>query len=211
MEDELIVLSEKNQPVYVQPVKPEAEDPLKSESRTPVKRTPPKSFSIKNVITGASADDETPKNHGSKAEPTPEVPPLIDAELEDEGVLEAEAPFDQNDLDKAWNEYTTSYLKDKPKYSSITNNYKPILKDDYVLQISFENSFQQELFREFKHEMAIFLRKKLNNALISFAEEVNEQENSKTKIYTVDDKFRFMSQKNPNIIKLKQQLNLDFD
>jgi DNA polymerase-3 subunit gamma/tau len=132
-------------------------------------------------------------------------------EVEDEEIQDSETPFDEKELEEAWDYYSKSFLKDKPKYSSIINNYKPVLKDDYVLLISFENSFQLELFREFKHELAIFLRKKLNNSLISFAEEVVEQENSKTKIYTVDDKFRFMSQKNPNLIKLKQQLNLDFD
>lgn len=107
--------------------------------------------------------------------------------------------------------FTKSKLSEKQSYASILNSYHPVLSEDYVLVISFETSLQLELFKEIKHDLAVFLRSKLNNSLISISENVSEQDNSKAKVYTVDDKFRFLSQKNPALLKFKQQFNLDFD
>jgi len=50
----------------------------------------------------------------------------------------------------------------------------------------------------------------LNNNLIDIIEEVDEKAVGSAKPYTADDKFKFMCQKNPTLVKLRQQLNLDF-
>jgi len=67
------------------------------------------------------------------------------------------------------------------------------------------------LFNEIKNDLLLFIRKNLDNKALAFDVTVQVQENGKNKLYTVEDKFKFLSDKNPNLIKLKQQLNLDFD
>jgi len=206
----LLILKDKPTPEYSAP-RIESGDPLKLEKRPSATRVVPKSFSIKNIISGVPAEPEkkTIQNPKEELQTENQVIPLH--EIEEEEIVDADTPFDQLELDAAWISFIDSNLREKPKYASLINNYKPILADEYVLQISFENTFQLELFREIKHDLGIYLRKKLNNSIISISETVVEQENSKNKIYTVDDKFRYLSQKNPALVKFKQQLNLDFD
>ncbi len=87
----------------------------------------------------------------------------------------------------------------------------PSLTDELVIQVQLETALQQELFKEIKHDLLFYLRKNLGNSIVTINEMVVEQDSSKNKLYTVDDKFRYLSEKNPVLIKLKQQLNLDFD
>jgi DNA polymerase-3 subunit gamma/tau len=57
-----------------------------------------------------------------------------------------------------------------------------------------------------------FLRKELHNDLIELEEKIIEDSgNGAKKLYTTEDKYKYMSQKNPALEQLKQDFNLDFE
>lgn len=166
----------------------------------------PKSISIKDALSGKKTVDK----------------PIVDSEelvLEyaaevdgnDEVGDESQNTFGQDELDEVWQKYIKTFLSDKPRFSSLMHNYLPTLKPDFVIGIEVESTLQVEMFKEIKSEVTLFLRTELENRDINL--EVNEvaNDNASGKIYTVEDKFKYLSQLNPNIIKFKQLLNLDFD
>jgi peptidyl-tRNA hydrolase len=54
-----------------------------------------------------------------------------------------------------------------------------------------------------------YLRKNLANGAIEVIVKVNKNQELK-KAYTDEEKFREMAEENPNILKLRQQFDLDF-
>lgn len=91
------------------------------------------------------------------------------------------------------------------------SNYSPLLESDQIISIEFESQLQVDLFNEIKNDLILFLRRTLDSKGLTINSIINVQENGKNKLYTVEDKFKFLSEQNPKIINLKQQLNLDFD
>jgi len=79
------------------------------------------------------------------------------------------------------------------------------------IRVAFDSQLQEEMFNEIKNDLIVFLKKKLENNAISIETSIKAQENQKNKLYTVEDKFKYLSELNPQLIRLKQQLNLDFD
>jgi hypothetical protein len=114
-------------------------------------------------------------------------------------------------LETQWQFFNQSHLADRPRYSSLMSNYQPILAENFTIIVELESQLQLDMFNEFKNELLLFLRKKLDNKTITLSLKTHIVEETKGKIYTVEDKFKYLSQLNPSIINLKKQLNLDFE
>jgi DNA polymerase-3 subunit gamma/tau len=75
-----------------------------------------------------------------------------------------------------------------------------------------QNANQEEDFTKFlKPDLLMFLRKELKNDNISIETMLIKSDKDSGKPYTQEEKFDFMSEKNPNLKILKQQLGLDFE
>ena len=73
------------------------------------------------------------------------------------------------------------------------------------------NSAQIDDFnKNIKTDLVNFLNIKLNDSSISVNVILEEQQEKKI-IYTAEDKFQHLINKNPELLKLKQQFNLDFE
>lgn len=114
---------------------------------------------------------------------------------------------------QAWNNFAEQIQKEKPAHFSLMQVYKPILKENNSIVIQYEGQIQVELFSEIKKDLLTYLKKSLGSLNIEIIEEIVDkiEDNGKPRLYTPDDKFRFMVERNPNLLRLKQQLNLDFD
>jgi len=114
---------------------------------------------------------------------------------------------------QAWNNFAEQIQKDKPAHYSLMQVYKPILKEKNTIVIRFEGQIQVELFSEIKKDLLTHLKKSLGTLNVEISEEVVEsiEDAGKPRLYTPDDKFRFMAERNPALLRLKQQLNLDLD
>jgi DNA polymerase-3 subunit gamma/tau len=93
-------------------------------------------------------------------------------------------------------------------YAAMTTR-KPILKDNFQVELFVDNKSQVEELMEQRTEIHEFLRKGLKNGGIEITFTV-EKNIKKRKAYTDDEKFARMAEKNPALLKLKKELGLDF-
>lgn len=122
-------------------------------------------------------------------------------------------PFNIEDLLKKWNEYVENIKDEMPRMYSTLKNQQPLIIEAGFLELEMKNNAQAEDFRtKVKPALMNFLRKELHNDLIELEEKIIE-DNGKgaKKLYTTEDKYKYMSQKNPALEQLKQDFNLDFE
>ena len=119
--------------------------------------------------------------------------------------------FSEEELQNAWAEYALM-LKEKKRNNlfSTLNKRKPVLKENFVIEFSVDNSLQAEEINKEKSELLAFLKMKLNNKLITIKPEVLESKNKPDEAYTPVEKFRKMAEKNPALDTLRKQFDLEF-
>ncbi len=119
--------------------------------------------------------------------------------------------FSREELMEKWLRFAEVMRKEKPRMATTLKASNPVIKDDFVIEIEMSNSVQEDDFNlMIKADLSNFLRQELKNDNIKIVTFVPETNKEKT-LYTDEDKYKYLSEKNPNINKLKQRLNLDFE
>jgi len=95
-------------------------------------------------------------------------------------------------------------------YSALTS-YKPVLQADNVLLITVGNTVLEKELNDRRNMLLEFLRDELKNDFITMQVTVTEQPTEIKKYMTDRDKLDAMAAQNPNVKKLKDQLNLELD
>jgi len=124
-----------------------------------------------------------------------------------------DAPFTIEQLESKWNDFAEQIKADRPRIATTMFTKKPVLRPGNIIELSLENSTLKEDFvNSVKPNLVAFLRNALLNDSITLNLIVDEAgENGKKKLYTPEDKFHYLTKKNPALGKLKQQFNLDFE
>ena len=119
--------------------------------------------------------------------------------------------FSIEELMENWLRFAEMMRKEKPRMATTLKASNPVIKDDFVIEIEMSNKVQEDDFNlMIKADLANFLRQELKNdnlKIVTFVPETNKEK----ALYTDEDKYKYLSEKNPNINKLKQRLNLDFE
>jgi len=119
--------------------------------------------------------------------------------------------FSIEELMENWLRFAEMMRKEKPRMATTLKASNPVIKDDFVIEIEMSNKVQEDDFNlMIKADIANFLRQELKNdnlKIVTFVPETNKEK----ALYTDEDKYKYLSEKNPNINKLKQRLNLDFE
>lgn len=188
-------------------VKNDAPKPVDSSVNEPivkpqVRNSAPKSFSIK-VVNG-----------------TPPVKPLESVEVETELSIDDAGTFpdldeaipdiNEDNLKENWLLFANRVKESNPNHSSILQAHLPELVNELQIGIVLTSQLHVDLFLEIKPDLLLFLRNQYKSKMITIAETIEELQIQNSKPYTTEDKFKFMLQKNPTLVKLKQDLNLDF-
>jgi len=150
------------------------------------------SFSIKDAMKGSVA----------KTEKTQEVTPIA--------IQETDTPFTQEQMLEKWNSFAESIKEEKARLYNTMTSQNPELKEDFSIELILSNELQQQLIFEAMSSILKYLHEELKNTNIKINTIVTEDKIEK-KIYTNDDKYNFLSEKNPNLNLLRDQLNLDFN
>lgn len=119
--------------------------------------------------------------------------------------------YTKDELMTVWREYAED-IRTQGKtslYVTLTKN-DPELLDDFVVELALDNSTQEEVLMEERTNFLEFLRDKLNNTEITLRTQLNKQA-SELKTNTPRDRYIKLVEKNPNLDKLRQQLDLDID
>ncbi len=168
---------------------PKAEEP-KAELPPIPKTKIPSSFSIKDFN-----KKEEAKNN-------------IHPSLEDTSNLPTD-PFDQEKLDEVWTAHLDSLKTTLPGFTSALLKYKPELKDHFLIEFKIDNKIIANDHINIA-DLQRHLKEKLNNFKISLKPVVVENQ-IKDVAYTDKDKFEKMIERNPDILKLKNKLDLEID
>ncbi len=169
------------------PVQPKAESAIPAST---VKQSggPAFGFSIKGI--------------GAIKESTVEEPAATIPELRNN--------FSQELLESVWNEIVAATPHDPVVYYLAISNYKPVLKEDFVIEQRVENKMMEEALIEKRPDLYAILRQRLNNNVLSIQVVVNPSV-EKAKVYTPMEKYNLMAGINPALNELRTQLDLEIE
>lgn len=120
--------------------------------------------------------------------------------------------FSRSDLIREWKAYVLKIKDEKPRLYNSLLSREPGLGEHFSVLVEFDNQAQMESFNlTVKPYLKNHLMRELKNTEIEIICTLAEKEEQGKKLYTEQEKFDFLSKKNPDLIKMKQQFNLDFD
>jgi DNA polymerase III subunit gamma/tau len=118
--------------------------------------------------------------------------------------------FTEEQAREAWSAFASKLEQDQPRMFSMLTVNTPTLGANYQVNFNVNNNLQLDAFNQIKHQLLYYLKDQLQNQSIDIQASVPE-ETTNNKLYTPADKFNRMVEKNPDLNKLKQQFNLDFE
>ncbi|MFT6797934.1 MAG: DNA polymerase-3 subunit gamma/tau [Nonlabens sp.] len=120
-----------------------------------------------------------------------------------------EEVFTQEQLSLVWAKYV-EHLKERGQLilASIINADQPVLKGTTVM-LRFPNKSMKEDLEKSQGQILVYLKRELNNYLIDFEIAVDKNVTKKY-VYTDQDKFTKLVEKNPAVDLLRRTFDLDF-
>lgn len=124
---------------------------------------------------------------------------------------ESKMDFNADSLLKYWNDYAIK-IKNENKINifTIMTSYPPRLLPNFIIELDIENKLQDDLLQIEKVELLNFLRAELKNFSIDLQTRILEQIQKK-RLYTSNEKYQHMLEKNPNLEEFRKRFNLDLD
>jgi DNA polymerase-3 subunit gamma/tau len=129
---------------------------------------------------------------------------------EDTARNETATPFTPAELALAWDDFAETLKNQYPHLYSTLKNSRPALLEDWNISFTIDNKVLEEELTSHKTEMMEFLRTRLNNFRIRLQTNIAEVQKTR-KPYTDREKFDLMAEKNPNLRKLRETLDLDIE
>jgi hypothetical protein len=152
------------------------------------------------------------KDLGLKPEPTVTESPtsVLEEEVEVPHAERNLRPFTQQALDNAWKD-AEQLFHDAPMVKSLVQTVLPVLDGDAVIRVSLENDLQQTLMLAERDRLVPFLRQVLQNDSIKLQTVVQEGSVNAKLVYTPDERFAFLLEKNPHLDEFRREFQLDIE
>jgi DNA polymerase III subunit gamma/tau len=133
--------------------------------------------------------------------------------VEDPEEVKENKPLSLEQLNKSWNLFTVQIREDRPRMAVSLKNVQPQIQDNALISLSFNNRSQLDDFNNnTRFELEKFLRNEMHNGEITLEAHVTESEDAQNaKLYTSEEKFRYLSQKYPVLNTFRQKLNLELE
>lgn len=137
---------------------------------------------------------------GTVAEPSETIgKPVPDSEFTPEELLDS------------WNSFAQTVKDESPRISITLSSVTPGILPDKSIELKLDNSALKETFdHNYKSKLENHLRESLRNAGIKITTVVESTERGDI-LYSVDQKFNHLANKNPALKDLKKTFNLDFE
>lgn len=117
--------------------------------------------------------------------------------------------FDEAQLHQAWQTFSESFIK-SPRMTTFFNTNKPTLLDNFQIQIAVNNKLQRESIENQLDKLQNFLRQQLRNGALQIVFK-EAAATAQQKVFTPEDKLKFLLEKNPKMVELKNKFMLDFN
>jgi DNA polymerase-3 subunit gamma/tau len=116
-------------------------------------------------------------------------------------------------LSLAWNSFSDQIREKRPRMAVTLKAVQPVILEKNLIAVELNNRTQLDDFNSStRMELEKFLRSELQNPGISIqANLVEQDENQQVKLYTSEEKFRYLSKKNPGLENFRQKLNLELE
>ena len=117
--------------------------------------------------------------------------------------------FEDFELKIKWKDFANDLSRqNKENLASILQSNEPSLGNDFKITYDVPSNSSKNELREIKGDLLIYLKNIFKNDLIEIDFLVNKS-NSKEYFSTPEERFKKLSDLNPNLIKLKKDLKLD--
>ncbi len=129
-----------------------------------------------------------------------------------EEIITGEKDFSADNLHKAWNDFASTQQTDgRFTLHTALSKRKPELKENYSVHFTIDNGAVEKDINAIRQELLTFLRKKLNNGKIALSTTVDRDASKGKSPYTPREKFEHLAAKNPALLQLKKQMDLEID
>lgn len=126
---------------------------------------------------------------------------------------EARENFSAEDFKTAWKKLADKIKDSQSEGSSMVyaamSTHEPKVNPDFSVELAVDNKSQLEEMTLKRTDLHDFLRKNLKNGAIEIRFSIQKDLKQK-KAYTDEEKFNKMAEENPNLLKMKKELGLDF-
>ena len=121
-------------------------------------------------------------------------------------------PFSYDDLKMAWRKTAFRFKENglDTLFTAMTTR-DPNLGADNLIEHFVDNNVQKEFFQKNETDVMTFLRQELNNWSIIIKVDIGSEESGDKKLYSGQDKFKDMAERNPHLKTLQQRFKLDID
>ncbi len=136
---------------------------------------------------------------------------ISEAKKEAKQKLESkETPFTQEQLLAAWKKMTEEVDAEYPQLSILLASLHPKLKENFVIELPLSGDFQKNSIEKNRDMLMRILVEELSNNKISFSYIITQAARSQ-KVYSKEDKYKYLLAKNPVLNDLKNKFNLDLE
>ena len=205
-------------PPVVDPAAAFEADPTPTPTPEPVQATAPRRTTGRRVVqrdarpsTGGLSVMDTLNNIEKQEGAVPEKTEVQDGATPDIPVV-ADGPaetYSTKELETAITEYAKR--RDvKTAVRSLLMDQMPKILDKNTLEMEVDNNIEMGYFNEEQQKLVPYLRAKLKNTHIRFEVKIAERHQTR-KLYLPEEKFRYMAEKNPNLVYLRQKIQTDLE
>ncbi len=163
----------------------------------------PDSIKETKKFSGTFSIKESKENQSKES-----VPVLVLSE--EEIALRPANLFTIPQLEKVWDEFTKTLESDFPHLYTTLKKHRPIPRENFLIEFCVDNKLLEDALVQKKNDLLQYLMIHLNNYKISLQTIVPEQPVG-NKPYTTREKFTRMAEKNPTLLDLREQLDLEIE
>ena len=122
----------------------------------------------------------------------------------------ADKPFDFEELQEKWVLFAKNRQQQNDSATEQLVLNRALSLDGTTIHLTLDNTLQVDYLTELKPELLGYLRAEFQNSKIQIEHKVTVQDTKKM-IYSSQDKFNFLAEKNPALHELRKVLNLEVD
>ena len=112
-------------------------------------------------------------------------------------------------MQKSWNDYATARKHEgKNSLHATLTAYQPVITGQRTISLTIVNDVQENYMREERPTLLGYLRREMDMPLLELSVVKAEAKDLRPR-YTPRDKFKIMADKNPALLTLRDQLDLE--
>lgn len=117
--------------------------------------------------------------------------------------------FSEHELKEVWKAYLEKIEHKKSIYNTLSR-HQPKLLDQFKIELILDNKTQEGYLHGGRADLMAYLRTELKNFKIELITKITEKEEVRT-LYTPEEKYQHMVEKNPILAEFRRKLDLDLE